>query len=381
MMCFTAVIDPLLGSDYLPIAVITWSLLVILDRTPRWRMAGLPVLAFLAALTCLVKANSGVAAICLFIAVLLVVVLDSLPLSRDLLLSIAASLLLFPVSLVLLYVVETGSLTPLPAYIRNALEIASGYSESMTFNGPYEQVLAAVIAVAVLFLVLPLAEILPALRPVRRAFSPASFSPLLRPLSGYLPALVYVFFAFKAAMVRQDTHAADFPLQLALAALFPLATTRRRLFLFPAICFQLVCLYLGYQDTATVWPHTARSRLAVADNLPSLRAFLAWSRTWAALDKAGWENLREQQVDSQLQAAIGHQTVESIPWDITRVRANLWNWHPRPVFQTYAAYTPRLDRLNADYLRSSRAADFTLVTWDDIDERHVQTQEFRHRRQ
>ncbi len=367
LLGFATVIDPLLGSDFVPTTVLTWSLLVIMDRAPRWRMAGLPVLAFLSALTCLVKANSGVAAICLFMAVLFVVVLDSMPLARDLRLSIASALLLFPISLVLLYALETGSLAPLPAYIRNALEIASGYSESMTFNGPYAQVLAAVIGIAVLFLVLPLSELLPLWR-MRRVGTRLE---AWRPLSGYVPALVYVFFAFKAAMVRQDSHAADFPFQLALAALFPLITARRRMFRYPAICFQLVCLYLGYQDTAAVWPHTARSRLGIADNLPALHAFLQWPRAWAALDKAGWENLQEQQVDPQLQAAVGDKTVESIPWDITRVRANHWNWHPRPVFQTYAAYTPRLDRLNADYLRSARAADFTLVTWDDIDERHL----------
>ena len=360
LLGITAIIDPLVGSDYLPVAIFGWSLLIVMDRSPRWRSAGLLLLAFLAALTCLVKANSGVAAICLFIAVLTVVVCERAPLSKYMRRALAGAVLLLPISVVLLYAAETGTVISLPAYVRNSLEIASGYTEAMTFNGLYEQVLIAVISMAVFFVVLPLAELLPLAKGS------------IRNLVGYLPALVYVFFAFKACMVRQDTgHAADFELQLALAALFPLVTARRKPYLFATMCFQLVCLFLGYQATTALWPLTARSRLEMATNGPVFKAFLRWPRAWAALDKAGWENLEQQQVSPELQAAIGSKSVEVIPWDVTRVRANHWNWRPRPVFQTYAAYTPRLDDLNAAHLRSGKAADFTMVTWEDIDGRHL----------
>jgi hypothetical protein len=38
--------------------------------------------------------------------------------------------------------------------------------------------------------------------------------------------------------------------------------------------------------------------------------------------------------------------------------------------QSYAAYTPRLDRINAEYLGTGRAAEFALVTWNYMDGRH-----------
>jgi hypothetical protein len=50
--------------------------------------------------------------------------------------------------------------------------------------------------------------------------------------------------------------------------------------------------------------------------------------------------------------------------------ANHWRWHPRPVFQSYAAYTPALDRLNADFIESQRAADFVLLDFTAANGRH-----------
>jgi len=44
---------------------------------------------------------------------------------------------------------------------------------------------------------------------------------------------------------------------------------------------------------------------------------------------------------------IGSAAVHVDPQDISAVWAYNLNWHPTPVFQTYAAYTPTLDKLNA----------------------------------
>jgi len=355
LLGIVALIDPFICSDHLPIAIFTWSLLVLLDRSPIWRTAGLPLLAFLAGLACLVKANSGVAAICLFGVVLAVVIFQSLPLSRTMRWTVALALLLLPFSMVLLYTAETGSAASFPAFVRNSLEVASGYSEAMSINGPYAQLLLAVIGVGVLFLVLPWLERSP------------------RILIGYLPALVYVFFAFKSGMVRQDSHAADFGLQLALAALFPLVFARRKLFLGAAICFQIAFLFFSYRQTMMIWPQTgaiARSRLSLIGYSPYFRQFLHWPSTWAALEQEGQRNLEPLRVGPEMQAAVGKRPIEALVWNVALVAANHWNWRPRPVFQSYAAYTPRLDLLNAAHLQYGPAADFAVVRWDDIDGRH-----------
>ena len=351
---FAAILDPFLLADHLPLAVFTWSLLVVLDRS-RWRRAELAVLAFLAALACMVKINAGVEAACLFASVLIGIYFQEAPLSRAGKWRIAGEALLFPVFVVLLYTAATGAASSLPAYIRNSLEMAFGYSEAMSVNGPYKQVLLAIVSMAVLFLGLPLVE-----RSIRHL------------AAGFLPAFVYAFFSFKASMVRQDAHAANFELHLALAALFLLVLVRRKRSVYFTLCFQAACVFFSHAYISTAWPTTDAvivSRLTLG-NAPTLQGFMHWSRTWASLQQQGRQNLQSLRVRPELDAAIGGKSVESLPWNVDKVKANGWNWRPRPIFQTYAAYTPRLDRINAEHLKTGRAADFALVSWEDLDNRH-----------
>jgi hypothetical protein len=353
LVAFCALLDPL--TDHLALAVFAWSLLVIVDRS-RWRGAGLAVVTFLTALECMIKVNAGVEAICLFASILLAVFLQEAPLSRVRKWQISGAALLLPVAAVLLYAAGTGTVASLPAYIRNSLEMASGYSEAMSKNGPFSQVLLAVISVVVLFLGLPLLE--------------GSMRALA---AGFLPAFIYAFFSFKAGMVRQDAHASNVELNLALAALFLLVFAQRKRSFYFVLFFQAACLLFSYHFISEAWPTTDRTlsaRLALKGNLPALKAFLHWPKTWEDLERQGHQNLLPLRVSPELQAMIGRKPVETLPWDVARVRANQWTWRPRPVFQSYAAYTPRLDRLNAEYLQTGRAAEFTLVTWDELDGRY-----------
>jgi hypothetical protein len=47
--------------------------------------------------------------------------------------------------------------------------------------------------------------------------------------------------------------------------------------------------------------------------------------------------------------------------------ANGWRWDPRPVLQSYSAYTPALARMNARHLTGARAPDGVLFALDAID--------------
>ena len=80
--------------------------------------------------------------------------------------------------------------------------------------------------------------------------------------------------------------------------------------------------------------------------------------------------MRPHRLDGRFRREVKDGTVESVPWDATDVIANGWEWRPRPIFQTYAAYTSGLDRLNADHIRGDRAADFAVLRWQAIDEHH-----------
>src|ERR1700722_950414 len=68
--------------------------------------------------------------------------------------------------------------------------------------------------------------------------------------------------------------------------------------------------------------------------------------------------------------AIGAGTVNVLPWETDVIPANGWDWRPAPVFQSYAAFTPALDRLDAEHYASASAADFVLLNFPAIDRRH-----------
>jgi hypothetical protein len=74
-------------------------------------------------------------------------------------------------------------------------------------------------------------------------------------------------------------------------------------------------------------------------------------------------------VPNALRVMMGRQSVDIIPWDISRIYFNGLNYAPRPVVQSYAAYDPYLDSLNAAQYLSARAPDNILFTLQSIDQR------------
>src|SRR5581483_7881701 len=63
-------------------------------------------------------------------------------------------------------------------------------------------------------------------------------------------------------------------------------------------------------------------------------------------------------------------TVDLYPWQQLAVFAHGMAYDPRPIFQSYSAYTPELAAMNADFLRSKRAPENVLFSIAPIDERY-----------
>ncbi|MGE0712896.1 MAG: hypothetical protein AB7N76_11430 [Planctomycetota bacterium] len=62
-------------------------------------------------------------------------------------------------------------------------------------------------------------------------------------------------------------------------------------------------------------------------------------------------------------------SVDLLTDDVSALFAHDLDWRPRPVFQSFKAYTPPLARLNAEHMRSPRAADSVVVRLDHMDGR------------
>jgi hypothetical protein len=344
--------------DRLEVTILTLALLPLVDRV--WRYRELAVLAILSGLSTLVKLNLGVEAGVILCCMLTLAVREEWPLSarsRRRLITVAV---LFPVSTLAAYWLSTGKLLPFVDYLRQSLEIVSGYSEAMSLAGPLWQVILAVLTLTGICCLLLIAE------------NPRVLLP------GIVPALVVGYFAFKHAMVRQDAHVTAFQFRAALGAMFVLVAARtardRRLVLLLQ-GFSLVMGFTIVKESEPVRFADMEKLLSLAPQKNYLRSFRHWSGTLEQVESQSTTMLAALRLDQPWQQAVGRSTIDAVPLNIDQIKANGWNWLPRPVIQSHNAYTPELDGLNAVHLESNKASEHILLTWLPIDGHHPFTED------
>lgn len=67
---------------------------------------------------------------------------------------------------------------------------------------------------------------------------------------------------------------------------------------------------------------------------------------------------------------IGDETVDIYPWDILLLFENKLNYLPRPVIQSYTAYTKALENLNFDLYNSEKGPEYVIYHYGSIDKRY-----------
>ncbi|MCB0695930.1 MAG: hypothetical protein KDC07_01115, partial [Chitinophagaceae bacterium] len=65
---------------------------------------------------------------------------------------------------------------------------------------------------------------------------------------------------------------------------------------------------------------------------------------------------------------IGDKSIDIFPWDSEYIIENQLNYTPRPVFQSFTAYTPYLQKINYDFYNSN-APEYIIYDFDAIDNR------------
>ena len=342
-----AAMDPFLAGDHLEAAALVLALTILLDES-RWKSIELLLLSLLAAAAMLVRYNLGVELIGVFLA---------LALQKDVRRQAFPAIAALPVAILGLYVAATGHITTLWPYFRNGWELASGYSEAMSVPGPPLAVFGTLVALVCLF------------------GAALWISPRCpRVWAAMAAAAILAFFLFKNSTVRQDgPHVAPFFGKLALISLFfwILKSTRRAAA--SLVAFQIALLSTGYLFLDHEWPGMlprVLSRLSLSETAGLARDYFHWPQTWRRFETEALRNLQPGWLPAPFHKAVGNGTVDAVPWNVSGVIANGWRWQPRPVFQSYAAFTPALDHLNARHIQSAAAADFALVNWETIDSRH-----------
>jgi hypothetical protein len=331
-------------------------LLVPLAEQTRWRYVELCVGGFLAALAIMVKLNTGIEAVIIFLAVLTVVVLRDRPLSRTAQRQAFAALASLPACVIFFCFLSAKNLGNLWPYLRTGWEIVAGYSQ-MGVPGPLWQAALYFALSGLVFLSLPFVA-----ENVRSLWA------------GYTPAALVAFVQLKHAVVRQEPgHAAPFLIWFAVSLLFLLVCAKtardRRLIL----SFQLFSVVMGYAITAQSYGPSFQTdisdKLRMRLLFSNFTAFLHWPSTWKTLAL----NVDAQSLshsEDRFDRIVGQSPIASVGWNIQAIAAHRWKWNPVPVLQLYSAYTPALDAINAAQLESNSAAEFALVDFDDIDSRH-----------
>lgn len=238
----------------------------------------------------------------------------------------------------------------LPEFWRLSSNISDGYSWAMG-SEPAAAILVMGIAIAAMGLVF--------------AFR-VSASPAARRIAIALVVLATWFLAWKQGFTRADLHVVGF---FVFALLFGLAVPDctgksgiRLSDLNVVLCLGAIAL-TGI-DQLKLGPQNAWNRCKA---YPSMAAhFPTWRRDFDA-------SLAHEEKDANdefLRHTVGQQPVDLLGYDQSMLFLNRLNYRPRPVIQSYSAYTPALLEANARFIAGSDAPTFIVVKLDTIDGRY-----------
>ncbi len=320
------------------------------------RFLYLAITGVFAGLMTLFKLNEATAACTVFYALLIPLSARAWKDAGTLRYKVLTIALLPPISFLVGFIAVERNVSGIWNYVVRSMNIVTGFSEAMSSTGPEYQVVLALFGIVFLALVIPSV-----------AERPRDLAP------GFLPGVLCAFFIFKSGIVRQDDpHVALLHVKLAVAGLFLLICARtvrdRRLLM--AYVAGTFCLGISlYGQVYPMQLAMAEDRSGLRSTLENLQANLQFSATWKRVGEETRQALTGRRLDPVISKLVSGGTVDDVPHEVDIVAANGWRWNPRPVFQSYSAYTPVLDKLNASHLADG-GADHIIMHWDAIDGRN-----------
>jgi len=258
--------------------------------------------------------------------------------------------------------VATGqSLLNFPTFLANSLQVTSGFNEAMqSFAGNVTELKLAVAIILAMFGMIILSCLI----------KPVQFPNVM--IAGIVTFSLFI--VWKAGFVRHDVHSITFfgftllipfflECQNHLSKLYILMFRTLR---YIVVSASLIGLFssagaLNYLPSNFLarWNETVVKNVGMLVNLKE--------------SKANWDNvvanLKQQYELPQTRAQVGWATVDIFSWEQGILFLNGFNWKPRPVFQSYVAYTPKLLAINSDFYKSPQAPEFVLFKLQTIDNR------------
>ncbi len=257
------------------------------------------------------------------------------------------SLALPLVSAVLFWLLSGQSILDIPYYLLNMKEIVSGYTEAMAAKGKIPGIAYYLVAVGGIFYIIATLKNIPK---HSKAFLFAGIASIL-------------FLAFKGGFVRYDGHAIMASTMIIIVAtLLNLVVEHRHMKLIIILCF-ISWLYTdrNFISTSTAMVYTSvkdfykNAKYGIRDRL---------SRDDVLLTRFNAKNTSIKQ-DHPLPLLAGTTDIYSYNQSYLIASGNIWS--PRPVFQSYSAYTPELAKINEEHLYSDKGADNIIFKVAPID--------------
>jgi len=256
------------------------------------------------------------------------------------------------ISTVLFWVVAGQPIVALPTFLLNMTRIISGYTEAMALDGNGVEIgmylVAAVFILCCLF----------------RAVSNES-DPRISQAGLLLAFAIFLFVSFKAGFVRHDIHAITAGSSIVMASLL-FNTVKRSRMAGAAVLLALVTW--GYIDPT----HVVSAPRGLYDHF----ADTYMSSLEGMRLRTGTTDVFRRTFDYRLSAInraslipILQGTTDIYSYHQSELLASGNSWSPRPIVQSYSAYTPILEALNEEHLQSDHSPDNVLLRLEAIDGR------------
>jgi hypothetical protein len=262
----------------------------------------------------------------------------------------AAAALLFVVSMSILWTMARQPLVALPRFFLDQVPITAGYTAAMSVPGQKWQIILYVLCCLLL-----------GLQNLRLLYAFGTAGRIL-----LLGVAFLLFLVFKEGFVRDDTHSLIAAGMLGVAGWTMLLSGQRGFIPF-------VGLLVGVTGWAVI-DHSetglTAATLAYRVETPFIVAADAMTTRWhspAQLERSYSDNVKQIRTAQPLAHLVG--TTDIYSFGQSALLANNLNWAPRPVLQSYSAYTPSLARRDADYLARLKAPTTILFAVQPIDNR------------
>ena len=255
----------------------------------------------------------------------------------------------FALAVLALWMSAGQPLAALPDYVRTSLEVTSGYAGAMSRLPPVSTLLLALLALGCLLALLIMVEINGRAVPRHGAV---------------LIAAALAFVAWKRGFVRVDhLHVPGFFLILPVISILLLtwaADLGQRAALMVRVLFAALLLvsFSGLLVNNHYYLQQQKS-----DILQRMRALTTLNRAVGLVPASGdaLAGSKGHPVGLPLtQRLAGAGSVDLISYEQGRLFLNHLNYRPRPVIQSYSAYTPALAQLNAAHFLGPQRPDFVL---------------------